>query len=139
MRTQSKLIERVWHLIVWPATIQLDWKNVFECVSYLQYSTNQYPTIISSLPSAAQVTRALEPENSWQEKKKYQIPENDWCVKKRKIPDPVPQTTVENIGSATQGLLNKESKPPDLCCQGHVNARGFKMTHKGIRGQREAL
>lgn len=101
-------------------------RKLFECVSYLQYSTNQYPTIISSLPSAAQVTRTLEPENSWQEKKKYQLPENNWFVKKRKIPDPVPQTTVENIGSVTQGLLNKELKPPDLRCQGHANARGSR-------------
>lgn len=77
------------------------------------------PTIISSLPSTAQVTRARSRKTADKEKKKYWLPKNDWFVKKRKIP--LPQTTVENTGSVTRGLRNEELKP-DWWCPGH--ARG---------------
>lgn len=67
----------------------------------------------------AQVTRTPEQENSWQRKEEVLASRERWICKKRKIP--VPQTTVENTGSVTQGLWNEELKP-DWWCQGH--ARG---------------
>lgn len=68
------------------------------------------------------LSRSQEPRSrktADKEKKKYWLPENDWFVKKRKIP--LPQTTVENTWWVTRGLLNEELNH-DWWCQGH--ARG---------------
>lgn len=37
-----------------------------------------------------------------------------------------PRPTATNNREVTQGLLNRELKPPDLCYQGHANARGSR-------------